>query len=368
MLDNYVGGGSALLARTSIVRAAGGWDERISCCDWDLWRRLSFDHEIHFVDQVLVRYRRHASNRGDDVAFMLPGMVVHFGKILQDTPPRLRHMLPAAKRQFFDYLTNSSLAEGLQLDLVDALQAKCRRLEQERDAVLSSRSWRVTAPLRRLSRGLQRLIGSRQQSRSEAESIPLNVQAGPALPAARSSKRVRDQRGIDRQAIFVGIGVIVGLGRHVDDHHVRASDVMLRVPHESRNIDHPAIQFRHRNSAYLATGRRLRPRIIEHEVHVSLQYEVSVLMGLVEPPAFDESRPNREAMGGHQRGLMPLPAEVVDLDHASALVGVRRCLTNAHALDQRADHLALRRDRLLVAGCGGQSLIQKRRCTIRRVH
>jgi glycosyltransferase involved in cell wall biosynthesis len=168
VLDNYVGGGSALIARTSIVRAAGGWDERISCCDWDLWRRLSFDHEIHFVDQVLVRYRRHASNRGDDVAFMLPGMVVHFGKILQDTPPRLRHMLPAAKRQFFDYLKYSSVADGLQLDLVDALQAKCRRLEEERDAVLSSRSWRVTAPLRRLSRGLRRLIGPRQQSRSKA--------------------------------------------------------------------------------------------------------------------------------------------------------------------------------------------------------
>jgi hypothetical protein len=47
-------------------------------------------------------------------------------------------MLPAAKRQFFDYLTNSALAEGLQLDLVDALQTKCRRLEAERDRVLST--------------------------------------------------------------------------------------------------------------------------------------------------------------------------------------------------------------------------------------
>jgi glycosyltransferase involved in cell wall biosynthesis len=55
MLNNYVGGGSALIVKTSIVRAIGGWDERISCCDWDLWRRLSFDYEIHFVDQVLVR-------------------------------------------------------------------------------------------------------------------------------------------------------------------------------------------------------------------------------------------------------------------------------------------------------------------------
>ena len=158
MLNNYVGGGSALIVKTSIVRAVGGWDERISCCDWDLWRRLSFDHDIHFVDQVLVRYRRHASNRGDDMAFMLPGMVVHFGKMLQDTPPRLRHMFQTAKRQFLDYLKRSFRAEGLEL-----------RFDDELDAVLASRSWRITAPLRRLSLGVQRLIGRRRSSPGAAD-------------------------------------------------------------------------------------------------------------------------------------------------------------------------------------------------------
>lgn len=54
LLGNYVSGGSALIVKASIIRATEGWDERISCCDWDLWRRLSFNHEIHYVDQVLV--------------------------------------------------------------------------------------------------------------------------------------------------------------------------------------------------------------------------------------------------------------------------------------------------------------------------
>ena len=148
VLNNCVGGGSALIVKTSVVRAVGGWDERISCCDWDLWRRLSFNNEIHFVDQVLVRYRRHASNRSDDMDFMLPGMVMHFGKILQDTPPRLRHMLPTAKRQFLSYLKSCFRAEGLELSFDDQL-----------DAVLASRSWRMTAPLRSLSRLVKRLIG-----------------------------------------------------------------------------------------------------------------------------------------------------------------------------------------------------------------
>jgi glycosyltransferase involved in cell wall biosynthesis len=169
LLGNYVSGGSAVIVKASIIRAIEGWDERISCCDWDLWRRLSFDHEIHFVDQVLVKYRRHAANRGDDVAFMLPGMIVHFGKMLQDTPPRLRHMLPAAKRQFLDYLTRNFLAEGLDIGHVgsaqwQALEAKCRRLEEERDAILSSRSWRITAPLRKLSLVVRHMIKRIRQS------------------------------------------------------------------------------------------------------------------------------------------------------------------------------------------------------------
>jgi glycosyltransferase involved in cell wall biosynthesis len=174
VLDNYVSGGSALIAKASIVRSIGGWDERVSCCDWDMWRRLAFDHDIHFVDQILVRYRRHDRNRSDEADFMLPGMVVHFGKILQDTPPRLRHMLPRAKRGFFAYLKNNFLAEGLDLEHVDpaqhrALEARCRELEErvrrladERDVILSSRSWHATAPFRRLSRGIRRLVGWRR--------------------------------------------------------------------------------------------------------------------------------------------------------------------------------------------------------------
>ena len=170
VLGNYVGGGSAVIAKAAIVRAAGGWDERISCCDWDLWRRLSFDHDIHFVDRVLVRYRRHATNRGDDIAFMLPGMVVHFGKILQDTPPRLHHMLPAAKRELFLYLLRNFLAEGVALD--HALIEHARHLASERHAILSSRSWRLTAPLRKLSLGIRRLIRRPQRSQIHPRSGP----------------------------------------------------------------------------------------------------------------------------------------------------------------------------------------------------
>ena len=65
-------------------------------------------------------------------------------------------------------------------------------------------------------------------------------------------------------------------------------------------------------------------------------------------------------MGRNHGGGMPAPAEVVDLDQASALVDVRRRVANAHALDQRADRPAFRGDRLLVLRRGGESPIQQR--------
>jgi hypothetical protein len=89
-------------------------------------------------------------------------------------------MLPRAKRRFFAYLRNSFLAEGLDIDPVDparyyALEARCRELEaqvrrlaDERDVILSSRSWRVTAPLRQLSLAARCLIGWRRRLRSRS--------------------------------------------------------------------------------------------------------------------------------------------------------------------------------------------------------
>ncbi len=172
MLGNYVSGGSGPIVKAEAISSIGGFDEQIIYCeDWDLWRRLSWHHQIHYVDQVLFKYRRHTTNLSGDYDYMLPGLALHFGKLLRDTPPELRHMLPAAKSRFFDMVMHNLLAQGVPLNFVgwDALDAKrqeqaagfrtlenrCAALEAERDAILTSNSWRVSAPLRTLSRLLR---------------------------------------------------------------------------------------------------------------------------------------------------------------------------------------------------------------------
>jgi len=60
---NLIGGPSTVLARTETLRAAGGFDTRLSAlADWDLWIRLVAEGEAVSVDRVLAGYTVHASN------------------------------------------------------------------------------------------------------------------------------------------------------------------------------------------------------------------------------------------------------------------------------------------------------------------
>jgi glycosyltransferase involved in cell wall biosynthesis len=114
MLGNYVSGGSAAIVKTSAIRSLGGFDEKLEGNeDWDMWRRLSWDHKIICVDKALVKYRRHGENMTEDLPVMLQGCVLHFAKMLRDTPAKLDHMLPVAQRQFYDSLTQNLRAQGV---------------------------------------------------------------------------------------------------------------------------------------------------------------------------------------------------------------------------------------------------------------
>ena len=116
MLENRLSGGSAAMVRASAIRALGGFDPQLKGCeDWDMWRRLSWDHKIYCIDQVLVKYRRHGTNMTRDHSRMLQAEARHFSKLLDDTPDKLRHMLPAAQRRYFLSVKVHLLAQGVRL-------------------------------------------------------------------------------------------------------------------------------------------------------------------------------------------------------------------------------------------------------------
>jgi hypothetical protein len=114
MVGNYVAGGSSVLVKAAKIRSHGGFDATLRGCeDWDMWRRLAWDSEFHYVDRELVKYRRHGTNMTGNLPLALQAETQHFAKLLADTPPRLRHMLPAAERRFFRFLLHNLTEQGV---------------------------------------------------------------------------------------------------------------------------------------------------------------------------------------------------------------------------------------------------------------
>ncbi len=71
-LYNPLGGPSMVLLRTDVVRAAGGFDERLSIvADWDLWARIVTKHEVVRSPESAVAYMRHADSMHLDIERLL---------------------------------------------------------------------------------------------------------------------------------------------------------------------------------------------------------------------------------------------------------------------------------------------------------
>jgi hypothetical protein len=92
-----------------------------------------------------------------------------------------------------------------------------------------------------------------------------------------------------------------------------------------------------------------------------LQQAVAILMLLVQPPAFDDPRPNREAVGKNQRLGMPIPPRVIHFHDRTTLIDMRRQLAKLHALDQSVGVASFSGDRLRILDRRGQRLFEQRR-------
>jgi glycosyltransferase involved in cell wall biosynthesis len=63
--------GSSVMARRSLVTAAGGFDTGLSqCADWDLWLRLSLKADFEPIAEPLVQYRKSAGTMSSDPALL----------------------------------------------------------------------------------------------------------------------------------------------------------------------------------------------------------------------------------------------------------------------------------------------------------
>src|SRR5690606_31203223 len=120
--------------------------------------------------------------------------------------------------------------------------------------------------------------------------------------------------------------------REAHDEHIGGADIVVRMPDEARDVHELATMFRKDDAAYLAAGRRVRPRIEQHERHLPREDRVAVLVLLVQAPTLHEARPNGERVREDQRVRVEAPAEIVELGDASPLVGKGRKIADSNTM------------------------------------
>jgi len=87
---------SAVMVRKVALDAVGGFDSALRYCeDNDLWRRISWRHSIHQIEEVLVHYRQGHPSAVRDKRECYRYDLHHYRKMHHDTPSNLRWALPS---------------------------------------------------------------------------------------------------------------------------------------------------------------------------------------------------------------------------------------------------------------------------------
>lgn len=74
--------GSGVLVRKECFDEVGLFDESLPTCeDWDMWLRISRVYDFEYVNEKLVRLRRHNQNMSSDNLKMLIGEILMFNKL-----------------------------------------------------------------------------------------------------------------------------------------------------------------------------------------------------------------------------------------------------------------------------------------------
>jgi hypothetical protein len=88
---------SGVMIRKAAFDQVGGFDPgQRSCEDNDMWRRISWRHTIHQIEEVLFRYRQGPDGLCADKRTCYRYDLRHFRKMRRDTPLDLRWALPWA--------------------------------------------------------------------------------------------------------------------------------------------------------------------------------------------------------------------------------------------------------------------------------
>jgi glycosyltransferase involved in cell wall biosynthesis len=113
---------SSVIVRRSLLAKVGGYDASIYLCgDYELWMRLAQESEVDFIDQPLVRVRRHREHCGSDVAALEDLALILKRMQRSNRVPHLHTILQRRRATVSSNLARSHSISGDQLAVLGTL-------------------------------------------------------------------------------------------------------------------------------------------------------------------------------------------------------------------------------------------------------
>jgi hypothetical protein len=91
-----------VITRKDVIEEAGFFDEEISGReDYDLWLRIAYKYQIHFVKDFLVRHREREGSMSKNPEKMIAGLQKILDKVIARDPRNAEKLKPILRKRIF---------------------------------------------------------------------------------------------------------------------------------------------------------------------------------------------------------------------------------------------------------------------------
>ena len=128
--------------------------------------------------------------------------------------------------------------------------------------------------------------------------------------------------GIDGQAMYIRIFVIVGAGWHADHQSIGRAHVLMGVKDIGRDTHYRPVMLGAINLVDHLISWRFRTVIVKHHFHGSVADENPVVVQMVDVPTFDHARADSELVNVHDWRIVEVPGRVENLTDCAPRIGL----------------------------------------------
>lgn len=129
LINNFIGSGSNILAKRDAVISAGKFDSELTYAEeWDLFIRLSINHNFAVIKEYLVYYRQSASSQSSSIEDFEKGTLEVIDRAYKQASQQYKYLKPKAISSLYSYtsylyLTRQNLKDWKKKSIINIIKS-----------------------------------------------------------------------------------------------------------------------------------------------------------------------------------------------------------------------------------------------------